>query len=209
MTHDPQPVTLDYTRIAGQIHEFYRQQSRDQGWKNDFDMTFAELPEFMKVDNIAAARRISHVLSHAGLQLVPRDEVAWPETEQQRIRDRIEQNIELLAEAEHEGWVAARLREGWRPGKCKSPELRESHLLVPWTQLRKQIELKQEHLRQHGNPPSMTVEVEYQRELEKDRASVRNYVQIIALTTYRIIKERALESDPPTSSGTQPNTATV
>ena len=75
-------IPIDYEKIAAQIHEYYRLQAIKEGWKNDFPMPFAELPEFMKSDNRAAARRIGQVLSLAGLRLVPNKGTPWPLTDQ-------------------------------------------------------------------------------------------------------------------------------
>lgn len=177
---------IDYEAIAARIHGFYCEQSVKEGWQNDFPMPFNELPEFMKADNRAAARRIGHVLSLAGLQIAPRAGRDWTAEQQQEISKIIEQNIDLLAEGEHDGWTQARLRQGWRLGLCKDIAKRESHLLVPYSELKEQIEKKQAHERQQGKTPKKTVDQEVESEKNKDRDSVRNYVAIIAQTEFRI-----------------------
>ena len=80
-------------------------------------------------------------------------------------REIIDQNVEILDEGEHDGWVDTRLRNGWRLGPKKDVEQREHHLLKPYAELA-------------------------QQEKDKDRDSVRNYVKIIQLTDYRIATER-------------------
>lgn len=180
---------IDFEKIAAQIHQFYCDQAVIGGWTNSFPMPYLELPEFMKADNRAAARRIGQVLSLTGLRLVPNEGDAWPPTDQEQIKERIEQNIDLLGEGEHDGWTQARLREGWRLGIVKDPANRESHLLVPWAQFQAQIEKKQEHEIKQGKTPKKTIAQEVTDEENKDRDSVRNYVAIIAGTGYRIVEE--------------------
>jgi hypothetical protein len=179
-------ATIDYDAIAAQIHQFYCDLAKTEGSENEFPMPFAELPEFMKADNRAAARRIAQVLALAGLRLSPRDGQPWNVADQKAISDLIEQNIDLLAEGEHDGWVLARLRQGWVLGPCKDVANRQSHLLVSYAELPSQIAKKQEHERSQNRPPSKTLEKEVESEKEKDRNSVRNYVRIVAQTHYRI-----------------------
>ena len=128
----------------------------------------------MKADNRAAASRIGDVLALAGLHLVPRNGIPWSVGDQATVQERIEENLELLAEGEHDGWVEARVKNGWRLGPKKNIDRREHNLLVPYTQF-------QEHLNDEK-------EVESQK--EKDRDSVRNYVEIIKLTDLRITSQR-------------------
>ena len=96
---------IDYEAIAARIQGFYCDQSISQGWHNDFPMPFDQLPEFMKEDNRGAARRIGQVLSLAGLQIASRAGQDWTTEQQQEISRLIEQDIDLLAEGEHDGWT--------------------------------------------------------------------------------------------------------
>ncbi len=157
---------IDIEQIAAQIHQYYCSLAEREGWKNDFSMPYEQLPEFMKEDNRDAARRIGSVLGLAGLILVPRNDEPWDEDQRSEIRAVIEQNLEVLAEGEHDGWVESRLRQGWRPGPEKNIEAREHHLLKPYAKLSNQ-------------------------EQGKDRDSVRNYVDIIADTPFIIAQERS------------------
>ena len=180
---------LDFDAIAAQIHHYYCDLAVKEGWRNDFPVTFAELPEYMKEDNRAAARRIGDVLALAGLRLVPRGNRPLSRDDQDETLDLIERNIDLLAEGEHDGWVEFRLRQSWRLGPCKDVGKRESHLLVPYPRFLEQIKRKQEHEQAAGRPPKISPEEEVRREKAKDCDSVRNYVKIIAQTQYRITRE--------------------
>ena len=125
----------------------------------------------MKEDNRAAAQRIGTVLAAAGLRLELRGDATWSEEEQAHIRRLIEANLELLAEAEHDGWMETRLRQGWKltPNKPNTPEEKRAnfdqrlqHLLVEYAAI---------------SPD----------ERAKDHDAVRNYVDIIRQTDYRIV----------------------
>jgi hypothetical protein len=180
---------IDFEAIAQRIHRFYCQLALKEGWPNDFPVPYPALPEYMKADNRAAARRIGQVLALAGLRLGPRAGSAWPRREQEQIRQLIEQNIDLLAEGEHEGWVESRLREGWRVGGGKDVARREHHLLVPYSEFPRQVERRQMRERARGDPPRLSVDEEVKKERDKDRESVRNYVPIIRQTDFCIVRE--------------------
>jgi RyR domain len=182
------PIDLDYELIAEQIHEFYR--AKFGGMP-----PYAQLPEFMKADNREAALRIGQVLSMAGLRIEPCSGTAWTADDQQRIRDIIEDHLELLAEAEHRGWMEARVRHGWVKADQVDREKKESHLLVPFSEFTRAITRKQEiagpaiHKSDPRKGKPMSVPEEVEAEKDKDRDSVRNYVDFIAKTKYRIVEE--------------------
>ena len=181
-------AALDYESIAAQIHEFYRAK---YGGMPPYD----QLPEFMKADNREAALRIDQVLSRAGLRIEPRETTEWSLAEQQFIRGIIDEHLELLAEAEHHGWMEARLRHGWVAADSVNRDRKESHLLVPFAEFPQAITRKQQvaGAAVHKSGPQqglpMTVPEETEAEKNKDRDSVRNYVGMIARTTYRIVAE--------------------
>lgn len=186
------PSGLNFDDIAIQMHEYYRSAYPQAGYPE-----YVNLPEFMKADNREAALRISKVLSMAGLRLESRAGEDWPEAEQTKIRQTIEDNLDLLAEAEHDGWVEARLRHGWQLGETKNVDLRESHLLVRYPDLPVRIKIKQEKAGpekfeegpRKGEPMALEEEVEHEK--GKDRNSVRKYVDIVARTEYRVVEETA------------------
>jgi hypothetical protein len=181
---------LDYDEIAARIHGYYLEANPG----NDY-AEFNKLAEYMKADNREAAMRIGKVLSMAGLRLEPRDGADWLEADQEIVRQVIEENKDLLAEAEHDGWLDARLRHGWKLAERKNTSCRESHLLVPYDDFRAQIFRKQEAVgpeihregQQAGKP--MTLDEEVTWEKDKDVKSVRKFVDIIARTKYRIVVE--------------------
>ena len=83
------------------------------------------------------------------------------------IKREIEDNIELLAEAEHEGWVAEKRATGWRQakeGQKRNDNEKIHDCLVPYSELP-------------------------EKDKEKDRNSVRGYPEIVARAGYRIVYE--------------------
>lgn len=178
---------LDIDGIAALIHEYYRKAYPAAGYE-----PYDNLPEVMKVDNRDAASRLEGVLAMAGLRLEPRAGADWTKTDQDAIRRSIEENVSLLDEAEHDGWVASRLRNGWKLGAEKNPDTREHHLLVPYAELPQQIRRRLAALRKTKpeDIPDQDVADELRSERKKDGNSVRSYVDIIAGTDYRIVQER-------------------
>ena len=155
------PFQFEAEPMAEAYHEFYRELGTREGWKSEFDMPYRDLPEFMKDDNRAAARRISEVVGLVGLYIVPIGQ-APPGSSEADTRQAIEQNLELLAEGEHDGWVESRQRNGWEKGEPRNTDRRIHNRLVPYDQL----------------PES---------EKQKDREAVKHYMEIVATAKYQIV----------------------
>jgi hypothetical protein len=167
-SHEP----INHDLIARQIHEFYRRLSAKEKWYTVFSQPYEKLPEFMKEDNRAAARRMGEVLRIVGLQIAPRKGDSWNSADKLRIRKIVEEkaNLEALAEAEHDGWMTTRRRNGWCETNIKPSDLQKrinaeeriQHLLIPFDKLDDD-------------------------QKRKDRDSVRHYVEIVAKTRYCIV----------------------
>ncbi len=180
-------VPIDFEQIAAHIHEYYNAK-----WpSSDLPAKYADLPEYMQEDNRSAARRINDVLLMAGLCLAPKSGQEWTQADQDRMRELIEANIEVLAEAEHDGWTGDRLRQGWTVGPVRDRAQRQSHLLVPYDRFPEQVRRKQETVgpAKKKDGTAMTVEEEVEDEKNKDRDSVRRFVEITNQTDYRIVRE--------------------
>lgn len=180
------PAKLDYNQIAAWIHGYYMKANPGTVYAE-----FDKLPEFLKADNRDAAMRIGTVLAMAGLRLEHRNGQEWSEADQSAVQQLIEYNVALLAEAEHDGWVESRQRNGWILGTHKDIDKRESHLIASYSHFPEQIKRKQAAVgaakKVDGTP--MNVDEEVEAEKAKDRESVRKYVDIIARTDYRIVRE--------------------
>ena len=151
--------------LAEGIHETWRALSKKENWKMQphFDMAYAALAAIDKEDNRAAARRIPEILALAGMgiedrkkrasSVVPIDSV---------VRAHLEHHLERLAEAEHDGWMAQRLKNGWSYGETRDEKKKNHPLLVPYARLP-------------------------EKEKDKDRNSVRHFSDMVAKAKYRIV----------------------
>ena len=139
--------------IIETLAEFIHEQWRRGDWAKDkqLDVPYARLAPGAQDDNRAAARRIPEVLALAGLRAARREEAgssAKPAADE--IARNVEAHIELLAKAEHDGWMAQRVRSGWRYGPVRDNAQKLHPSIVAY-----------------GDLP--------EPEKEKDRVAVRNY----------------------------------
>jgi hypothetical protein len=139
---DSQP-SQDET-IAAAIHETWRAQSVQHGWKMQphLDRPFGALAEPDKANNRAAARRMAAVLATAGFTLTRNGPAIAPET--------LESHMEVLAEAEHDGWMAHRAANGWTSGAERDDAAKRHPSMIPYAALS-------------------------EAEKEKDRSNIRHY----------------------------------
>jgi len=109
----PAPMTEDEVEaMAPAIHRTYLALGRRAGWlAKEADIPFESLGEFQKESNRAAARRMPGILALADLRLAKGLAGA---AEEEEVRQHLEFRLDLLAEAEHEGWMDWHLRQGWR-----------------------------------------------------------------------------------------------
>jgi hypothetical protein len=181
---------LDYDQIAAWIHASFLEVCPDAY------AAFDALPEFLKADNRDAAARIVDVLAMAGLRLEHRGDEVWPADEQKAVNEVIQRNIQLLAEAEHDGWVASRLRNGWIRSDGKDMGKREHHLLVSHADFPESIRRKREKqgpAKWPAKPPengrAMELDEEVKFERDKDVANINRYIWIIDQTNYKIVAQ--------------------
>lgn len=132
---------------------------------------FDQLDDFTKESNRAAARRMIRILDLIDLRLAPNENTPAERDELKRL---FEFNLELLAEAEHIGWMQWHLDQGWRydplqnqfndDGTKKTKDKFEKlhTCLLPFHQL------------------------DF-AEQEKDRSSIRNYLEFAAHARKKII----------------------
>ena len=137
-----QAFAADADKIAPRIHEFFREQSRREGWSMspNFDKPFDDLAPEAKADNRAAAARIPRVLELIGLFVVP--EKSPGVISGQRYAAIRERHEDLLAEAEHDGWMEFRKLNGWKHGAQRDDAQKISPAMVPYDQLTDQDKRK-------------------------------------------------------------------
>ena len=74
----------------------------------------------------------------------------------EKLKEALEENVEVLAKMEHERWQADRLLSGWRMGDTRNNISKVHTDLVPWKKLSKEVK-------------------------EKDRDPVRNIVNLLKI----------------------------
>ena len=154
----------DVEILAAAIHETWRVLSRAEGWSMQLhlDKPYSDLVESDKEDNRAAAHCILKVLALVGLGL-RRDRDRTPRTAaDSEVNAQLDQNMERLAEAEHDGWMAQRCRNGWRWAETRDDVRKLHSAMRPYTQLAEQ-------------------------EKGKDRNNIRHYPDFAARAGYRIL----------------------
>jgi RyR domain len=149
-------------KLAAGIHEEWRHGPWSK--KPHLDVPYDQLAPADQEANRAAARRIADVLARAGLGLAVPAEQATSANKPAAadIAPAIEAHIERLAEAEHDGWMAQRLKDGWRYGSPRDDARKLHPSMVPYRDL----------------PDA---------EKEKDRAAVRNYPKQTAAAGLAIV----------------------
>jgi hypothetical protein len=151
--------------VAEGIHQTWRALAKKEGWKMQpqFDKPYARLAEIDKEDNRAAARRIPEILALAGMGVADKKQPgSSDEPSEEIINAHLQHHLERLAEAEHDGWVEQRLKNGWRYGEPRDDERKIHPLLVPYASL-------------------------HEKEKKKDRNSVGHFPDMVAMAGYRIV----------------------
>lgn len=105
---------------------------------------YAELSDDKKASNRAAARRIPDHLALIGYAVEP-----WQQNDKQDwqtpLKKAIEKHTERLAQAEHLGWYAERVANGWTHAEKRNDTLKHHPLMVPWAKLLPSDQEKDRH----------------------------------------------------------------
>jgi hypothetical protein len=155
------PFRMNADELATAIHDNFIASSKEKGTTIEYGVEFDRLPPDIKASNIAAAARIPVVLSLVGLRVRPASLV--PVKSDPRIKKIIEDNVELLAEAEHNGWMEEKLKNGWNYGPERNNDLKLHPSMVPYGNLKEE-------------------------DREKGRDAVRKYPQVAARAGYEVVK---------------------
>jgi hypothetical protein len=156
----------------------YAGRKRDPARTGPNLVAYVNLSEHVKEQNRDMVRDIPNKLAAAGY--VMRQLGAGESTSQVS-----EEEIELMAELEHDRWVRLKLAQGWSFASRRDEERRRHPDLVPWREL-----TPEERQRRYGMDgasrigPSLLPE----REKQKDRALIRKIDSILARIGYMAAK---------------------
>lgn len=159
-------VQMFSEKLAPAIHQDYRDHLPEHQRGGHYDRQYEELPEDGKAANLKAATRIPEILKLIGCGLQPGESTPG---EEQTITDRLNRNLEALANAEHLGWMEERLIAGWSYGPQRDNSARKHPLLVPYADL-----------------PEF--------EKEKDRQTIRRYPSYAKLAGLKIVPLRTVSA---------------
>ena len=124
---------LGVDKLAGAVHAFYRQKAIDEKWiKPHHNRDFANLSPFDQASNRAAARRIPAILALVGLKLVAGNATPRERSEADAL---LKFHADLLAEAEHDGWMDWHFDNGWSQSETRNDAFQLHNRLVPYSDL--------------------------------------------------------------------------
>lgn len=154
--------------LARAIHEDYVRNQEKQGQTPDTNpsmVAWDKLPESLKESNRRQADHIGVKLQAVGCMIVPQTD--WGA----ELFTFSPEEVELMAEMEHERWVTERRLAGWTYGPERDLEKKTSPYLVPWDQLPENV--KEYDRNTVRNLPAFLAEVgfEVKRVPRKDRSA--------------------------------------
>ena len=128
----PRPLLENVEMLAIAIHEKYNEKRLREHPDEPLEHPdFSSLPDDMKYSNLRQARSIYEKLEEVGLCLRKKGEP-------NAITEIPEELVEIMAEREHDEWVAERLESGWTLGE-KDIEKKKSPYLIPYSELSEEI----------------------------------------------------------------------
>ena len=134
-SRDPQLSAEDRERVARAIHENYRRDQADRKPAGDPALApWDKLPEGLRDSNRDQADHIVEKLEAIGCTVeAARDDGAAPFAF-------TPDEIERLAELEHDRWVAERRAAGWTPGPERNVANKVTPYLVGWGELSEEVQ---------------------------------------------------------------------
>jgi hypothetical protein len=120
--------------LAAEIHETWRDLGKRYGWleKKD-DVAYKDVTDsHRKQSNREAAERMGPILALGW----PRPKKKMDVERERAIQNHLEYHLDLLAEAEHTGWMDWHLRLGWHYAEKRDDAKRLHSSLLPFSQLK-------------------------------------------------------------------------
>ncbi len=162
-------MSKEIGEFAERIHEAWRSSTKNKA--AHLDRPYRELKSIDQEDNRATAQRIPKALSLVGLGLVRSGNATLdePSVDLDLVKGYLtsQPRLELLAEAEHDGWMEQRRANGWRKGERDNIE-KYHPLLKPYSDLPDE-------------------------EQEKDRNTIRNIPDMVSSSRIRLRLAARLE----------------
>ena len=158
-------------------------------------VAYKDLREDLKQQNRDFARDIPHKLAIVGY-------IMRPARAEDRLIPFSAEEVEVLAEQEHERWMRQKLEleEEWRWGPDDDEAKRESKSLVPWRAL-----AKEEKLERYGAFAGRVGDEELEQGMKDwDRFLVRGIPQILAVAGYTIARHARGDTHPEHSTEKAP-----
>jgi hypothetical protein len=172
--------------LAAALHEAFRLRIKGNPKKAHLDVPFAQLSPDMQAANTAQALRIPENLRLAELGLVPGPRVeaqalvgAPKPADEEPLRQSLAQSetCELLAEAEHNGWMVERMLNGWTYGRIRDDANKKHPLLIPYNQLSEGDKDYDRHTI-IGRPPAPG----------KPETEEFGYVDVVKIAGFRVVR---------------------
>lgn len=128
-------------------------------------------------DNISAAERIGDIIAESGKFILVYNTDLLPDAIENAKRDfnkyiEDENNLDKLAEKEHDGWMKVKLSSGWIYGE-RSDYHKKHPCLIPWQDLDKGIIVREDQVQKN-----------------KDRATIKKYTTMLEGSGYTIISTK-------------------
>ena len=155
-----------YETLAREIHEEYVHQQEQKGkttTSNAAMVPWDQLPEQIKESNRNQAEHIRAKLDAIGCDIVLTTD--W----NIKSFEFTEEEVERMAEMEHERYVKERQHEGWRHGRVRDPVKKINPTLISWRELSKEAR-------------------------DKDRNTVKNLPNFLAKVGFHIYRTKANRS---------------
>lgn len=195
--------------LAAAVHAYYSAGIKEKREEIYVNKSYETLPEHIKADNMAAALRIPEVLSLIGLGLARKaspDDVTGADV-RKTLKKR--QNLEILAAAEHDGWMRYRSLNGWaydqldkieslgpeqealkRDLDIERDKRRHSNLKRRLKRVTERLEKESRHASRCKWRNTLIPYAELpQRQKQKDKSSVLAYPDIVDLAGFKIVFE--------------------
>jgi hypothetical protein len=165
-------------RLARVVHERYREGLRKANQTSPSLVDFDALPADVREQNRAVVRDLTTRLTGAGYILIPA-------RSDESSSDFSADEVERMAEAEHDHWMKAKINDGWRYGDPRNDEGHIHPDIVLWRQL------TPEQLVERYTPEEVaamgTGELSESAK-EKDRIQVRDTPRILAEAGYAMVR---------------------